>query len=280
MLEVAVVLGMLGMFGGMLGATIEDQNAQQEYQDYMDQIDQMYLLEQEEAKLKFDEAKRQAEKSAKEAELQADLTDKAQDITETSLATDFNTAIDDLYLSQANDTWSWNAAAINAGASTGNALAQVAGSGVRAGSSLNDAVLMESSLNSAQLQFSQDAKRRSDNNNLASVLNGLAGQKFGIYQNRVGADIQRGNAADLRNSYAEGGYNYNLYQNQLNQLETQRDYQYNKAKKEKSYHEGWYNVLNVFSAGLTSGAAGFKTGYNVGTTAFNAKTPDYTTLVK
>lgn len=279
MLEFAIASAFITGLVGYLSSLDEDSKAAKKAQDEMDFIDESYRLSKEEAELKFNEAKRQAEKNAKEAELQADITDQSLNVSERGLSNDFNAAIDNMYLGQTNDAWTWNNAAMSAGANTGNAYANLAASGVRAGSSLDDAVLMESATNEAQLQFAQDAKRRSDNNNLAQVLNSLAGQRFDIYQNRVGADITRSNALDLRQSYAEGGYNYNLYQNQIEQLETQRKYKYNAAEEEKNEHSGWKSILRAFGAAFGLGSKGLSTGYNVATTWDNAKKPNYNVTV-
>jgi len=268
MLEAAILTGLVSWFGGMLGSALNDDKESEKLQREMDYIDEMYKLNTEKAEQEFKEATRQANKNADEAEQQADLTDLGQDIAEVAAGNDVNAAIDNLYLSQASDTWDWNLQNMQIASQQGAGLAQLAASGIRAGSSLNDAVLMETATNSAQLQFSQDAKRRSDNNNLASVLNNIAGQKFNIMGNRIGADITRQNALDLRNSYAVGGYNYNLYENQKQQMQTQYNYQRNSLKEEKKQHEGWNKWLNAFTGGLTAGSKGFATGYNVAETVY------------
>lgn len=268
MLEAAIITGLISWFGGMLGTAINDDNERNKLQREIDYIDEMYNLNKQEAEDEFNEAKRQANKNADEAEQQADLTDLGQNIAEKSASNDFNTAIDNMYLSQASDTWNWNTQNMQIASQQGAGLAQIAASGIRAGSSLNDAVLMETATNSAQLQFSQDAKRRSDNNNLASVLNNIAGQQFNIMGNRIGADITRQNALDLRNSYAVGGYNYNLYENQKQQMQTQYKYQRKNLEEEKKQHEGWNAAINAFTGGLTAGSKGFATGYNVAETVY------------
>lgn len=283
-LTIGIVTAAVGAFSGWMGHLFDSQSKRKEAEAQKALIEQQYKLKKQEAELEYAEAQRQANKNADEADKQADLTDLGQDIAERTLSNDINSAIDNLYLSQTNDAWEWNSAAMSAGANTGNALAQVAASGVRAGSSLNDAILMESATNEAQLQFAQDAKRRSDNNNLASVLNGLAGQKFNIMGNRIGADVTRQNAQDLRNSYLEGGYNYNIYQNQMEQMRLTNNYnldQLNKEIKKNSPNsiDFW---LNAGTSILTGASNGFQTGYNVGTTydKIKANKPGYNTKVK
>lgn len=257
------LLGAISLVAGTLGmidSIIDDENAKT-------QLTEEKRLKLAEAQERFDQAKDEAERNADQADLQADMTDKSADITENALSDDFNTAIDNMYLGQAQDTWQWNSASMQMGASRGNALAGLAASGVRAGSSLSDAVLMESATNEAQLQFAQDAKRRSDNNNLASVLNNLAGQSHNIYQNRVGADITRDNAMYLRNSYLEGGHNWNLYENNKAQINLGYDNEIDK-------HDGWNEALNAASAFFGFGSKALQTGYNTLDTLNKAK--DYT----
>lgn len=270
MLEFALITGLISGFAGFLGSGFNDDREAAKKKREMDYIDEMYNLNRQRAETEFQEAQRQANREASQAELQADLTDSKLNVTERAISNDVNTAIDNMYLSQTQDAMSWNSAQMQMGSQQGAAYAQLAGSGVRTGSSLSDAVMMESANNSAALQFSQDAKRRSDSNNLSSVLNGLAGQRYDIMSNRIGADLTRENALDLRNSFQAGGYNYNLYQNQLETLKTQRDYNWNAAKKEKEQHEGFNKFINAITAGIGLGAKGTKTGYSLADSTYKA----------
>ena len=276
-----VFLGAMALIGGIANlnsADIEANKAVIKADEDLEWLKTEYDLKVKQAKEQFGKAKDEAERNATKAEKEADITDLGADITETASSNDFNTAIDNLYLSQASDAWSWNNAAMQAGRESGAAYANLAASGVRTGGSMSDAILMESSLNSAQLQFSQDAKRRQDNNNLGSVLNQLAGNRYGIYQNRYSADATRDDAAYLRNSYLEGGRNYNLYQNQLDTL----DFDYRRTKKEienvKTANTGWNKFVNNMTAFFGGTAKGAQTGYNLGT-AFHNITNDYKTKV-
>lgn len=266
----ALVLGIIGLAAGassgLLGSLIDDKNAREAAARQKAQVEAMYKLAVEDANQKFEAAKEQANRNAKQQELQAELTDKSLDITEQGLSNDFNAAIDQMYLSQTSDTMNWNATKMQQGSAEGASYANIASSGVRAGSSLSDAVLMESTVNASQLQFSQNAKRRSDDNNLASVLNNLAGNKWNIQQNRIGADIMREDAAYLRASYEEGGRNYNLYQNQLEQLKKTKNYQTTELDYEYEKHSGWNSFMNSQIAMLSMGTKGFSTGYNFGDT--------------
>ena len=259
----SAIMAGIGLVAGIAGAASESSRRKKEAEEQKKYIEEMYKINKEKADEEYAAAKENAERNAKEQELQANLTDKSLDITEKGLGNDFNAAIDQMYLGQEADAYSWNVQAMQAGSQEGAAYANLASTGVRAGSSLSDAVQMESATNAAQLQFSQDAKRRSDNNNLASVLNNLAGNRFGIQQNRIGADLARNNAAYLRNSFQEGGHNYNLDQNQLEQLKKTTDYEVTKANYTIQQNSGSNAFWNAAIGGLQGGVKGFQTGYNL-----------------
>lgn len=270
-----------------------------------DEINQSHTHKREELTASFEKEKEDAAFKKERDYEAARVRDLSQNIAETAAGTNFNLAIDNMFLGQQNDAMQWNQAARQMAAQTGSSYAALAGSGIRAGSSLSDAVLMEGAANGAQLQFAQDAKRRSDTNSLASVLNGLAGTKFGIYSERFGAEQTRLNADYLWNSFQEGGSNWNIFQLNLshndearnlklqnlaelsafdlNKAQTEYDlgmdnilndwntytagytYKKNELAKEKEKHTGWNSFWNVMTAGLTGGSGGFKSGYNLGT---------------
>lgn len=280
-MEFALIAGIIGAAvgaaSGLFGSLMDDKKARERDQEKLNQIEEMYSLKKKEAEIEFNKAQEEATQNAKKAKLQADLTDQSADISETTLSADVNSAIDDLYLSQQADTFNWNNAASQAGRTEGASYAALGASGVRAGSSLSDAVLMESATNSAQLQFAQDTKRRQDSNNLSKVLNSLAGGVMDIRQNRIGADWTRSEADSLLKSYSQGGSNYNLYKNQLEQLKASRDYEKADVNRDWNEHAGWNSFWNGFIAMHTMGAKGFSSGYNVGNSIKNGMKPDYTT---
>ena len=262
---VAAIGALIGGVANGISTYQDMKKAKEDAEEQLTYINETYNLQKEKAETDYNEAKKQAEKNAKLANQQADLEDLSLDISERGISNDINTAIDNLYLSQATDAYSWNNASMQAASSEGTALANIAGSGIRAGSSLSDAVLLESATNEAQLQFSQDAKRRSDNNNLASVLNELAGNQVNIMGNRIGADVTRQNALDLVNSYADGGYNWNIYQNQLAQMEKTNTY--NKSQLQKQIDaNSWDSAdfwLKMGTGILTGASSGYQTGANL-----------------
>lgn len=271
-MESLIVAGVMALIGGTINAFAshsEDDDEWDRLSKEKTRLEEAYKLQAELAESEFQNAKDEANRKADKDEKTADLTDLSADISETAVSNDFNTAIDNLYLSQAADAWDWNNAAMQIGSSAGANYAALAGSGVRAGSSVSDAVLMESTLNSAQLQFSQDAKRRQDNNNLAGVLNSLAGNKFDIYQNRVGADITRDDASWLRNSFLEGGSNYNIYQKQKELAELRKNQELARLKDAQDSIEDnrHWKAISAFFGGASKGASA---GYNASTTFFDA----------
>ena len=260
------------VIGGVIN-TVDTINTNYDELDRLDaekkRVEDAYDLQNKQAEDEYSAAKETAEKNAERAKQNADLTDLGQDIAEKSLSNDFNSAIDQLYLSQASDTVSWNNAAMQAASSTGANYANLAASGVRAGGSLSNAILMESATNSAQLQFSQDTKRRQDNNNLASVLNNLAGGKYSIYGNRLNADITRGQANDLINSYGVGGSNYNLYQDQLKIMKLKKDQEIDRLDEKKQ--DIWDNFqTQIFTSFFNGASKGASTGYKAGTSFYEA----------
>lgn len=270
-----IIVAAVGATAGMFGQLFDDARAREQVAVQKNNNNIQYILNVQKAQEEFAAAKEQAERNAAQTEKEADLTDQSLTVAEQGLSNDFNATIDNLYLSQATDAMNWNAQAMQAGSSEGAAYASLGASGVRAGSSLSDAVAMESATNAAQLQFSQDAKRRSDNNNLGAVLNNLAGNQIGIQQGRIGADIQRDNAAYLRNSYEAGGHNFNLYANNLMQLQNAWAYNNAQLDQQEKEHSGWNSFINTMISLHGGAAKGFSTGYNIGSAFQNASKPNY-----
>lgn len=270
-----IIVAAVGATVGAFGSLFDDARARDQIAVQRNYNNQQYILDVQKAQEEYAAAKEQADRNAKQAEKEADLTDKSLDVAEQSVSFDFNAAIDNMYLSQQADAMGWNAQAMQAASSEGASYAALGASGVRAGSSLSDAVAMESATNAAQLQFSQDAKRRSDSNNLGSLLNNLAGNQLNIQQNRIGADVQRDNAAYLRKSYEAGGHNYNLYKNNLLQLGTRWAYNNAQLDQQEREHSGWNSFLNSMIALHGGAAKGFQTGYQIGGAFQNANMPKY-----
>lgn len=147
--------------------------------------------------LRFDLAK-------KEANYNADKSDEQVDFSEGIVSDDFNAQIGQIQLGQENELAGWNLSAMSAGASEGDALSQAAASGVRSGSSMSEAIDLQSAVNSWQLQMAQDTSRAVASENLRSATAGLNESAFGFQVNRDAANY-------LRDSFEAGGSEYELY---------------------------------------------------------------------
>ena len=142
-----IISAVVGGVAGMAGSLYDDSEARKKIVREQESQQRKYELALDEIETKYLQAKEEAERNAAQAEKQADLTDQSLTNTEQGLSNEVNAAIDELYLGQASDAYSWNASAMQAGSSEGAAYSQLAGSGVRAGSSLSDAVQMEGATN-------------------------------------------------------------------------------------------------------------------------------------
>ncbi|MCQ2397954.1 MAG: hypothetical protein MJ052_01455 [Sphaerochaetaceae bacterium] len=127
--------------------------------------------------LNFDVNKKQALRNADNSDIQTTMQ-------EGFVSEDFNNNLDALRLGQEADAFGWNAAAIQNESAEGDALSSMASSGVR-GSSMNDAVEMQSALNSQQLQLQEDTQRNGQSIQLASLLNNLANNTFNMQVSRL-----------------------------------------------------------------------------------------------
>ena len=268
-----IVAGAIALAAGVGGAIAQNQknkDAKKQAEQQKEYNQKMYELNKERAETEFKAAKQEADRQHDEMLQQASLAEQQVNITEKTLSSDFNAAIDNLYFAQEGDAQSWNLQALQNASSEGTAYANIAASGVRAGSSLSDAVQLESAINEGQLQFSQDSKRNSINNSFVNVLNELAGHKANITSDRAAILRQRTNAAQLSASYLEGGTNYNLYQNQLKQLETTSNYNNTALNYTIEQYSGDNARLKVATAALSQGAAGFQTGYSLGQSIYQS----------
>lgn len=113
--------------------------------------------------------------------------------------------------------YSFNQANMQKGRSEGEALSSMASSGTR-GSSMSQALELDSANNAMQLQLAQDKSRNELGSQYQSTLLASAQNNFRIQQTRDANNW-------TRNSYLEGGSNYNLYQNALGDL--LNDYNFN-----------------------------------------------------
>lgn len=235
-------------------------NAQREYQQ------QQYENSVELLNLEFEQAKEDAEQNAERAEQNADVSDKKLDVSEQTLSDGFNAEIDNLQAQQEQNTLDWNIYAITADKATGESMSNLGASGVRAGSTMAESIELDSALNSQQLQMQQDITRQNQNYQLKNAINGFNMDAINIGVGRTEADWMREDAANLRNSFLENGDNWNIYQNKLKSQKTTLDYNMGQLDREYDKVSGWNRFWGATSRLLGGAAAGYQTGYNIGST--------------
>lgn len=144
----------------------------------------------------------------------ADESDKAETFKEWNYSQTLNQQLGLLSLSENSAGLSYNDALMNAGRSKGQALASMASSGTR-NSSINAALDLEEANNAMQLQLAQDQQRGQIAAQRNSLLLQNAANNFAIQQTRNTNNYNRA-------QYMEGGGQYNLYQNELSKLYSNR----------------------------------------------------------
>ena len=241
--------------GAAVGGVSHILNAASQYDEIGEYID--YLKEQkkralEELTLDYENAKTEANKNA-------DRSDAQSTMNENLVSTDVNNSLDSLQLEQVAEGFSYNQQAQQIASNTGNELSNIAASGIRAGGSLSDAVKLEQAQNNAQLQLTQDMQRQNNDLQLSNVLAGLNNNLFGIQADRT-------DARDLRDSFSEGGYQYQKYQLAYENTEAGYNKSIKDAKKQRERYSpsSWQYWLDNISSAASMGAT-------VGSTANNIK---------
>lgn len=235
-------------------------NAQREYQQ------QQYENSVELLNLEFEQAKEDAEQNAERAEQNADVSDKKLDVSEKTLSDGFNAEIDNLQAQQEQNILDWNIYAITADKATGESMSNLGASGVRAGSTMAESIELDSALNSQQLQMQQDITRQNQNYQLKNAINGFNMDAINIGVGRTEADWMREDAAYLRNSFLENGDNWNIYQNKLKTQKTTFDNNMGQLDREYDKVSGWNRFWGATSRLMGGAAAGYQTGYKIGST--------------
>lgn len=255
---VAIAGFVLGAASGLLGYIVDAVNSNQYYEEKKNDTAQEKALALADLELDYKNAEEEANKNA-------NRSDATSTMNESSVSNGTNNALDQLRLNQEIEGLSFNQAAQSAGQQEGAELASMADSGTRAGGSLSAAVDMQKSQNAMQLQLSEDATRKNDEMQLANVLQGLNESTFGIQANRT-------DAQDLRESFAEGGYNYQKYQNTKLQTERGFDMQMKEYQNAIDQNSGWNAFLKGATSLLSMGAQGAATANQVYSYASQAKT--------
>lgn len=192
-----------------------------------------------------------------EARHNADVSDAGVDFAEGLVSDDFNAQIEAIRLGQGNELAGWNASAMAMDASEADALSQAAASGIRSGSSMDDAIDLQSAVNASQLQLAQDSSRAAADAQLRSAVAGLDESAFGFQENRDAAN-------HLRDSYESGGSQWQLWQKNRDNRAWEYDQkikQINKAIEQAD--DPWSNFLGTL--GALHGVQGLQSGMQVDT---------------
>lgn len=281
-----LLAGIVALVAGVIGEidyTKDYEQRQSDIKEDQSDLEEQYNQSVKNSTDEFAAKKENAEEDARKLNVKADrldqdaaFADQALNIQERLLDTEYNQGLGQIQAEQADRLWSWNNALASIGANTGNELASIANSGIRAGSSLSKAVEMEAATNNMQLERQINNAERNDKWNLQNLFANQKQGEFSIWKGRVDADNTRFDATDLRNdaynitkSYEEGGTNWNLWQDSLNSLGL--DYQQKNDKLQREYDNNEKNLLwGQWSSFLTMGTKGFKTGYDFGNMLGNA----------
>lgn len=192
---------------------------QLQYEQDIANLDNAYETSKAKAELEFRLNKQEANRNA-------DITDLTMNNAERDTSAEFNAQIDQLYLMQLFQGAEYTSAAADAGRQQGQALNAAAASGVRSGSSLSQAIELESATNAEQLQMRQDMQRRSDQMNIDAAVRGLGNARFGIGQNRDNADYTRA-------MFEAGGSEFEKNKNYLDTLKG--NYELSTSQRNASY---------------------------------------------
>lgn len=242
---------------------------QSELEKQMENLRDSYFQAQENANDEYEAAKKAANDKANRLEENADIQDTVLNTEEKVLSDQFNAGIDQLQAEQEANLFNWNNALASIGANTGNELAAAANSGTRAGSSLSQAIDLEAAANSAALSLQISNAERQQKITLQNLYNQNMSGQNSIWQGRVGADQNRYDATDLRNSYEEGGMNWQLQQDKLNTLRL--NYHQNKSALVRQYNKNNRDKgRNTFAAFFGTQGNDFNGALNVWNTANNA----------
>lgn len=267
-LTLSIILGITGAItGGIFGGITASSQADEEEKAL---IKQKEILE-DQRKRALDTLDLEFEIKQKEANKNADKADKQLDFSEDIVSGDFNRAMDALQAQEEARTREWNNQAMAADQQEGNALAARGASGTRAGSSVDQAIEMQASLNAAQLQEQEDAARRGDEYTLAGLFSNLV---------QSGNSIQNGRteANDLRDSYLEGGDMYRLYAN--NRENVKAGYDTNIGNVDEALTENrdkWNRAANYIAGFFGGSMQGYSAGSTIGTALDNGLSPEFKT---
>ena len=236
----------MGLLGGIFGNSRKKKAAEEAKR----RAEEQKKRDLELMDLQFDIAEKEANKNA-------DIQDSQTDMGENTSSESVNNALDLLRLGQEQDVFNWNLQAAGNDRAEGEALSAMAASGVRSGSSAGEAVDLESAVNVFQLQLEQDAAREQGDIQAAGILNDLAASRFNL-------QLGRNAANDLRDSFAVGGDQYNLYQKQRANREAGYNAQIEAYQSEiDTLNDPWYNLFSGMSSMFGGAVQGYSTGLSL-----------------
>ena len=235
-----------------------------QYQEQIELMDLMFEEAIDEANKKADNYDRQAGQLDKEAL----LTDKQTTLNEQYVSNSFNNEFKQLQAEQASNLFDYNNQAMAIGQNEGDQLSAIASSGTRAGGSATQATALQTNALQNEFQNAQNLTRLNSElktynlfNNLNKNINDIQGKRYDADFMRDNAGMYRINANDLRESYSEGGYEYQIYQ-QKKKMKT--------TEYEKSYEDYTYGINQLndngyrFRRGMTAFFGGMSEGLRTG----------------
>lgn len=194
---------------------------------------------------------------------------------ESILSTVYNQAINEIQLTAEKNQLSNQIASVEQGKSAGGALAGMAKSGIRSGSSAHDALGKEQTLYDKSMEInltgqSNDLDSTTINSyaNLHNGLNTLTGQRTQqknlITQSERAANMSEmyeDRANDLLSEYEEGGLQWRIHQQRLR--EVQNAYDQNMANLLDQYGDAQYSFWDGVTDYFTGAQVGQTVGNNV-----------------
>lgn len=234
--------------GGLIGGWANQAGYKEDYNKYM--ADTQASLDEIERKRAQDIGTIQTNfiEDKKEANKKADKQDAQSTLDEGYTAEGFNLGLDQIKAGQEEQTLAFNQQAQANSQAKGNALSSMAASGTR-GSSMQQAVDLESAMNAMQLQAAEDKARAGDNIQLANLFQN-ANQSVNNIQ------TARTDALDLRKSYEAGGKAFNLARLNMDNINADAAARANEIKRQREYAQNNYSkgVQTAFLKGFGGGA--------------------------
>ena len=257
--------------GAAIGGISHIANAADTYDYYDELVDQL----KEQKKLALEDLKLDFENNKNTAFKNADRADAKSTRNENLVSQDFNDSLENLQLSQVMQGLQNTQARENIQQNKGNELSNIASTGIRSGGSLSEAVELETAQNYLQYDIQKQAGRKQQDLQLSNMLAGLN-------NNIAGIQADRKDAYDLRESFNEGGYQWQKYENARKQTNLNYDKALKEARNQRDSNAPWtlnYWINNLSSAASMGATIGSMVS-NIQSTASAAKVPTYDGTLK